>query len=152
MKKYSTILLLSLFTILSCEKDDICIEPTTPSLVIRFYNNEIQTELKQILLDSVWEINLYGIEKYKNIETDSIAIALDLNKNETTYILESNSVKDTITFNYNRSDIFVSRSCGYKTIFESLQIDSNTTNWIKNISINNIIIENDTAAHISIFH
>ena len=152
MKKYSTLIVLSIFTFFSCEKDDICIETTTPSLVIRFYNNDIQTQLKQIQLDSVWEINLYGIEKYKDISIDSIAIPLDLNKNETTYILENNSVKDTIKFNYNRSDIFVSRSCGYKTIFEGLQIESTTSNWIKNISINNTIIENDTTAHISIFH
>ncbi|WP_456379610.1 DUF6452 family protein [Lutibacter sp.] len=152
MKKYFTVIVLSIFTFFSCEKDDICIEATTPSLVIRFYNNETQTELKEVLLDSVWEINLYSIEKYNNTEIDSLAIPLYLNQNETTYILENNSVKDTITFNYDRNDIFVSRSCGYKTIFENLQIGSNTTNWIKNISINNTIIENDTAAHISIFH
>ena len=152
MRKYITIIILSIFTILSCEKDDICIEATTPSLIITFYNNETQTELKQVLLDSVWSIDLYGIEKYKNISTDSIAIPLDLDKNETTYIIENNSVKDTIKFIYDRNDVFVSRSCGYKTIFENLQIDNNTSNWIKNISINNTIIENDTEAHITIFH
>ena len=152
MKKYITIIIVSFLAILSCEKDDICIEATTPNLVIRFYNNDIQTDVKDVLLDSVWSINKNGIEQYKSVSTDSIAIPLNLNENSTTYIIENNSIKDTLKFIYDRKDVFVSRSCGYKTIFENLQIESNSINWIKNININNAIIENDTAAHISIFH
>jgi len=152
MKKYFTIITVCVLTILSCEKDDICIDATTPNLVIRFYNNDIQTDLKNVLLDSVWAINKNGIEQYKGVSTDSIAIPLNLNENSTTYIIKNNAIKDTIKFIYDRKDIFVSRSCGYKTIFENLQIDNNSINWIKNISINNTIIENDTAAHITIFH
>ena len=49
-------------------------------------------------------------------------------------------------------DIFVSRSCGYKTIYEDFQLDNSTINWIKDISSNNTTIENETAAHISISH
>ena len=152
MKKYITLILLLFFTIISCEKDDICIDETTPSLIFRFYNNDNPTEFKQINLDSVWVEGKNKIEEYVNFSLDSIAIPIDLNHNKTTYILENNSIKDTITFNYVRSDIFVSRSCGYKTIFEDFQAESNTTNWIKNISINNSTIDNETAAHISIFH
>ncbi|WP_299526947.1 DUF6452 family protein [uncultured Lutibacter sp.] len=152
MKKYITVIIVSLLTFLSCEKDDICIETTTPSLVIRFYNNDIQTDVKNVLLDSVWALDKNGIEQYKSVSIDSIVIPLNLNENSTTYIIENNSSKDTIKFIYDRKDVFVSRSCGYKTIFENLQIDNNSINWIKNININNTIIENDTAAHISIFH
>ncbi len=152
MKKYFILILVFFLTILSCEKDDICIDTTTANLVIRFYNNDIQTDVKDVLLDSVWAINKNRIEQYKSVSTDSITIPLNLNENSTTYIIENNSIKDTIKFNYDRKDIFVSRSCGYKTIFENLQIDNNSINWIKNININNTIIENDTAAHISIFH
>jgi uncharacterized protein DUF6452 len=152
MKKYITLIALAIFTILSCEKDDICIDETTPSLIFRFYNNDSQADLKSINLDSVWVENKIKIEGYVNVSLDSIAIPLDLNENNTTYIMENNTIKDTLKFSYTRSDIFVSRSCGYKTIFENLQIDSNTTNWIKNISINNSTINNETSAHISIFH
>jgi len=141
----------SIFAILSCEKDDICIENTTPNLIIRFYDNDNQTEAKQIVLDSVWANNKENI--YKNETIDSIIVLpLDLSQNNTLFKFSSNSIEDEINFTYDRNDIFVSRSCGYKTIFENLQIDSNSTNWIKNISINNTIIENDTAAHITIFH
>ncbi len=152
MKKYITIIIVSFLAILSCEKDDICIEATTPSLIIRFYDNNIQTDLKKVLLDSVWSIDRNGIEQYKGVSIDSITIPLNLNENSTTYIIENNSVKDTIKFNYDRDDVFVSRSCGYKTTFKNLQIESNSTNWIKNININYTTIENDTAAHITIFH
>lgn len=150
MKKYFTIIILIFLTILSCEKDDICIDDTTPNLVILFHDNETQTDLKQISNLTVWAINNDSI--YINESLDSIAAPLNLNQNTTTFILANNLVNDTITFSYNRIDIFVSRSCGYKTLFDNLQIDSNTTNWIKNISINNTLIENDTAAHITIFH
>ena len=141
----------SIFAIISCEKDDICIENTTPNLIIRFYDNDNQTETKQIVLDSVWANNKENI--YKNETIDSIIVLpLDLSQNNTLFKFSSNSSEDEINFTYDRNDIFVSRSCGYKTIFENLQIDSNSSNWIKNISINNTIIENDTAAHITIFH
>ena len=58
---------------------------------------------------------------------------------------------DEISFNYNRNDIFVSRSCGYKTIFENLSIQT-SNNWIKDNLINNSTIENETSAHINIYH
>jgi hypothetical protein len=150
MKKYFTIITLSLFAFLSCEKDDICIEDTTPNLVIRFYNNDAQTEIKQVTNLTVWVKNYDSI--YINETIDSISLPINLNNDTTTYILANNLVNDTIKITYERNDIFVSRSCGYKTIFNNLQIEHNTLNWIKNTTINNTLIDNDTTAHISIFH
>ncbi len=152
MKKQIILLLLLIIAVTSCEKDDICIDAVTPNLIIRFYKDTIPTELKNVQLDSVWAINKSKLSNYKGIETDSIAIPLNLNENSTKYILENNTVKDTIEFTYTRSDVFVSRSCGYKTIFNDFQIDSNTNNWIKSITINNTTITNEKAAHINIYH
>ena len=150
MKKYITLIIVSIFTISSCEKDDICVESNTPSLIIRFYDNDLQTEIKPVIGLTVWADGKDSL--YVNQALDSIVIPLDLNKDNTLYKFSTNSIEDEINFTYTRSDIFVSRSCGYKTIFENLQIDSNTINWIKNISINNSTIDNETAAHITIFH
>ncbi|MCF6168205.1 DUF6452 family protein [Lutibacter sp.] len=150
MKKNYAIIFVFLFTFLSCEKDDICVESTTPNLIIKFYDNDDQTVVKQITELTVWADSKDSI--YVNKSLDSISIPLNLNENFTKYILESNTIKDTIKFTYSRNDIFVSRSCGYKTIFENFQIESNTTNWIKNISIINSTIDNEKAAHIYIFH
>jgi len=152
MKKKLIIFIILITAFLSCEKDDICIDAITPNLIIRFYNDTLHTELKKVALDSVWAINKNGIDSYKGITTDSIAIPLDLNKDFTKYIIENNSVKDTIEFTYTRKDIFVSRSCGYKTNFNDLQINSNTNNWIQSITINKSTISDETAAHITIFH
>ena len=150
MKKYITILVLFVFTIISCEKDDICIDAITPSLIIRFYDNDIQTEIKQVSGLTVWADGKDSI--YVNQALDSIVLPLDLTKDNTLYKFSSGLTEDKINFTYTRNDVFVSRSCGYKTIFENLQIDSNTTNWLKDISINNSTIDNETAAHITIFH
>ena len=150
MKKYITLIIVSIFTISSCEKDDICVESNTPSLIIRFYDNDLQTEIKQVIGLTVWADGKDSL--YVNQALDSIVIPLDLTKDNTLYKFSTNSIEDEINFTYTRSDIFVSRSCGYKTIFENLQIDSNTDNWIKNININNSTIDNETTAHITIFH
>ncbi len=152
MKKYLVITIIFLVTFLSCEKDDICIENTTSKLIIRFYDNDIRTELKQLDAMYVWVVDYDSISTYNNVKTDSIVIPLNLNENITKYVIEKNAIKDTIEFKYFRNDIFVSRSCGYKTIFENLEINSHTLNWIKNYTIINPIIENETAAHINIYH
>jgi hypothetical protein len=152
MKKQISFLLLLFLAFSSCIKDDICINAITPNLIIRFYKDTIPTELKNVQLDSVWTINKNGLSTYKNVSTDSIAIPLNLNQDITKYILENNSVKDTIEFYYTRSDVFVSRSCGYKTIFNNFQINSYTNNWIKNITINNTSISDEKASHLNIYH
>ena len=121
MKKYITLIIVSIFTISSCEKDDICVESNTPSLIIRFYDNDLQTEIKPVIGLTVWADGKDSL--YVNQALDSIVIPLDLTKDNTLYKFSTNSIEDEINFTYTRSDIFVSRSCGYKTIFENLQID-----------------------------
>ena len=150
MKKYITVIIMAIVSFISCEQDSICIDATTPNLVIRFYDFDNRSETKSVLLDSVWVENkgLY----IKNATQDSIAIPLDLNENFTLYNLGAYALADQIKLNYNRKDVFIGRSCGYKTIYEDLIIESPTNNWIKEIEIINTIINNDTAAQVYIFH
>jgi len=150
MKKYLILLFILCFSLINCEKDDICIDTTTPKLIIVFYNDTIPTVKKTVTSLTVWVEGKANI--YENKSLDSIAIPLDLNQNRTTYILDIKSFKDTIAFTYDRKDIFVSRSCGYKTTFENLQIESRSANWIKNDTIKNSTIENETTVHLTIFH
>lgn len=150
MRKLFFLIAITLFAISGCEKDDICIEGTTPFLVIRFNDNDDQGEYKSILIDSVkvLEKELYAA----NVTLDSLYIPLDINENFTTYQIYSNGLVDEMKVNYTRTAVFVGRSCGYKTNFEDFQLENNTTNWIKGIDINNTIIDNDTIAAITIFH
>ncbi len=150
MRKYLILLFILSFTLTNCEKDDICIDTTTPKLIIVFYDNAITDKKTAVTSLTVWAEGKGNLYESKSL--DSIAIPLDLNQNRTTYILDNKSFKDTIAFTYDRKDIFVSRSCGYKTIFENFQIESRSSNWIKNDTIKNTTIENETAAHLTIFH
>ncbi|SNR33402.1 hypothetical protein SAMN06265371_101388 [Lutibacter agarilyticus] len=150
MRKLFFLIVITLVAISGCEKDDICIEGTTPFLVIRFNDSDDQSEYKSILLDSVRVIEneLYAA----NTTLDSLYIPLDTNENFTTYEIAANGLVDEMKISYTRTAIFVGRACGYKINFEDFELESNTTNWIKGIDINNNIIDNDTIAAITIFH
>ena len=150
MKKYITLLILLSFTLINCEKDDICVEPITPKLIIVFYSDSIPANNKKVDSLTVWAED--NVNVYENKFVDSIAIPLDIIQNSTIYQLKSGTKIDTLNFTYDRKDVFVSRSCGYKTIFENFQIESRTANWIKNDTIKNSTIDNETAAHLTIFH
>ncbi len=152
MKKNIYYILAILLIIISCEKDDFCIDDTTPSLILKFYDSENEEDVKSIVIDSVRALNMELIANYTNKTLDSIFIPLDINKNITSYEISSGSTSDTIYFNYDLNDVFVSRSCGYKTIFKNLTIDRTTNNWIKSYNIKTTIIDNDTTAHINIYH
>ena len=63
----------------------------------------------------------------------------------------SNQV-ETVTISYDISDTFISRSCGFKANFENV-ILTGSGNWIKNITpINTSSLDDQSQAHVQIFH
>ena len=151
MKKY-LILFIGFLIFLSCEKDDICIEENTPGLIIRFYDNDDHEKVRELTKTNIWAVGKDSLSDYSNESLDSIVVPLNLSENFTKYVIENNTIKDTIEFKYSRNDIYISRSCGYKTIFENLTIGNNTLLWIKDTEILNATIENETTTHINIYH
>lgn len=150
MKKPLIIILILCLAFTGCERDIICIDDTTPFLVLTFNDYENQGAAKTLEIDS---IKIKGLQPYiTDQKLDSLAIPLDLNENFTNYQIWSDGVLDEMKVTYERKDIYVGRSCGYKTIFENFELESNTTNWIKSIEINNTTIDNDTTSAITIFH
>lgn len=168
MRKYLKYLLIPILLVpqFNCERDEICLEEITPKLIIRFYNNDIQTEIKSVFNLSV---NIEGIDgEYTNESitavTDSIAIPLKVTENITRFILtipgdETEGTEanlDTITVIYTQEDVFISRACGYKTIFNETNagLVDDDDNWIKDLQTvtdpQQIIDEN--AAHVKIYH
>jgi len=157
-------LLLSL--ILGCEKDDICIEETTPLLIIRFYNNEIPDELKKVINLKVQIEGISGDYVNSTITTltDSIAIPVKVTENQTTFKLILNGIDDdtendnTDQFDlvYTTEDVFVSRSCGYKSLYNDVSpsLINDDDNWIKSFEITStpLNIVNQKEAHVKIFH
>lgn len=150
MKKYIFFLLFIVIALMGCEKDDICVESTTPKLIINFKDFTNIKNKKSVPSITVFAENKE--ELYTAQSLDSIAIPLDLANNFTNYIFKSGTVSDTLKFNYTINDIFVSRSCGYKSVFQNLVIASTTANWIKNTTINNATIDNEKTAHITFYH
>lgn len=165
MKKIGTLLILCTFIFTGCEKDDICDAntATTPKIVISFYDKNDTAELKKVtqlkvigegatsyyLFDEVSEIKL-------PLQTDSDAtqFSFQLNSDDETTVNE-----DLITFNYQTTDVFVSRACGFKTVFNLTEttpyilLDNATIDgfWVDSISVEtpNILTENET--HIKIY-
>lgn len=142
MKKIISLVLLFTFGLSSCEKDDICdpTTPTTPRLVIDFYDIADATLLKKVTnlkvvgIDSKGNDLSEGIIFNENGSTDTkyyangvstISIPLKTNDTITSYKFIYNAKStdpalintDVLTFYYKHTDTYVSRACGFKTTF-----------------------------------
>lgn len=149
----------------SCEKDDICEETTatTPKLIIEFYDILNPTVSKKVTNLAVKEVGSTAIIGF--VSESKIQLPLKTNEDITKYSLILNSTdvtidnEDFLQFNYTRQNIFVSRACGYKTIFTLdpttpyIKTETSTPDgyWIQNITVatSNITTENET--HIKIY-
>ena len=159
IKNLITIILLS-FILTSCEKDDFCLQetPKTPKLILRFYDFVNKDELKQVKYLSVWAEGKDTLKNYRSVTLDSIALPLNTLDSKTVYHLKMNAIDgsissniiNTITIKYNTEDVFISRSCGFKTIFNEVVITSDN-GWFLDFSptsLNNIT--NEFKAHVKI--
>ena len=87
--------------------------------------------------------------------SDSITLPLRKFSSSTNYKFvlndENNMIVDELTIFYTPNDIFINRACGFKTIFEELNV-SYSSNWIKNIVILNNTLSGNNNANIKILH
>ncbi|MDD5152084.1 MAG: DUF6452 family protein, partial [Flavobacterium sp.] len=175
--KIIILLLIATFSFSSCEKDDICDAntSTTPRLVIDFYDITTPSLLKKVtnlkvIGDGAPEGIVFstatdGSQYLTNASSISIPLKIDADTTTYSFILNYENAnptlinEDKITFNYTRDNLFVSRACGFKTVFLL-----NTTNpyihsdatipdllWIKAISVEKNNIDNENETHIKIF-
>jgi hypothetical protein len=142
----------------ACEKDDICLSPTTPKLILRFYDHADNTKFKAVSnLSIIAESKTDSL--YTNQVVDSIAIPLNVNGTQTIYNLKTSSTGNLadnkynkLTLNYTTEEVYVSRSCGFKTIFKNVTVTSDN-GWFQSFTPNSITsIDNENNAHIKIFH
>ncbi|MDX1328534.1 MAG: DUF6452 family protein, partial [Arenibacter sp.] len=105
-------------------------------------------------------------------DLDSIAVPLKVAESSTGFYFIANSVDeeaqnqagdtilveggniDSLYFNYDRIDKFVSRACGHIANFDNLAADLKQENehWIKDIEIITPLVANSTEAHVKIYH
>ena len=164
MKKIA-VLLCSILMLLSCEKDDICDQATTPKMVFSFYDIT-DTSLEKSPVDFA----IFGegfeteINQSVNGANDSFkaGIPLKTSVDSSTFLFiqnytdENETNTDTLTVNYSRNEVYVSRGCGFKTNFtlndtNGVALTADTDNWIQNIEIENSIITNETTVHVKIY-
>lgn len=152
----------------SCEKDDICAEGTsvTPNVVIEFYDAANPTKLKIV---NGLRVKASGFSTYRDQASGSkITVPLKVNDNVTTleFIQNgsdtnlTNDNTDILTFNYTHQDVFVSRACGFKTVFQLSNTpalsDIGDGLWISNAPTTSIQviqpnIQNENETHIKIY-
>ncbi|MNK40438.1 hypothetical protein D3C87_590870 [compost metagenome] len=177
MKKIISLLLLFTFGLSSCEKDDICDAntPTTPRLVITFYDIASPTKTKNVTnLKVIGDEMEQGIVFNESLAEDdslryvtsgsTVSIPLKVNDSTSTFKFINNSLSttaintDVIKFNYTTQNVYVSRACGFKTIFQLrnllpiVQTDPDgDTPWMSDISIENPNIESENETHIKVY-
>jgi hypothetical protein len=164
MKKIHIFLMLVAFSLSSCEKDDICSDETTPRVVIEFYNISNPT-----VRLNVTNLKVTGVGQTEDLgvftAVSKIQLPLKTSEDVTKYSLTLNSTSDVLKnedfleFNYLRNEVFVSRACGYKIVYDLdasngiVHTDSATPDekWIKNIFIENYSINTENETHIKIY-
>lgn len=166
MKKIVILVFLVAAIFSGCEKDDICSEntPTTPRLIIDFYDLTNPTLTKNVTNLGILGEGLNTVILFNGVS--KIQIPLDISKDISKYqfILNyenSNPAfinSDQLQFDYSRNNVYVSRACGYKTLFmldttnPFTQTDSASLDglWMKNITVLQSNISNENETHLSI--
>jgi len=166
MKKIQLLFIcLFLISFSSCEKDDICeaTTPTTPKLVIEFYDVLNRTVKKNVTNLAVKEVNSTTSLAFTGSSKIQIPLRITQDLTKYSFILNSTDVtidnEDFLQFNYNRQNLFVSRACGYKTnfIFNSTSpyIKTETSipdgYWIQNVEITSSNITTENEIHVKIY-
>lgn len=161
MRKIIVLLFLSIIIISACEKDDFCTQnPVTPKLILRFYDTDNRETLKDVEKLSVWTESKDTIVSYTSIDTDSIAIPLNPNDSKTVYHFKMNNSdgkiinnkEEIFTVEYTPENEYVSRSCGFRIIFNDVTFSSDNT-WITDFTPATLTtIDNQTEAHVQVFH
>jgi len=177
--KYKKVLFGSLAILLltiSCQKDDICSASTitTPLIKVNFYDIENDANAaKSVINLSVRAINVEGLldTLIKRSTTSAIEIPLNTNSSTTEYLFTEYAAdsdgeiseqnppnSDLIRFNYTRNEQYLNRACGYRILYEDVQVQiskpegDTSENWIEDFTVNDSIIDNETITYISIYH
>ncbi|AUC15344.1 hypothetical protein BTO06_09410 [Tenacibaculum sp. SZ-18] len=147
------------FTISACDTDDFCeISSPTPNLILRFYDKDVNDDLKIVQRLSIIA-NGKTDSLYTNRSVDSISIPLNTNVTETIYTFKRNESDGnlignetaTLTIRYTPEEEYLSRSCGFRFIFNNLTFEK--TGWIDGLSVTTLeTINSQENAHVNIFH
>ncbi|WP_299219346.1 DUF6452 family protein [uncultured Aquimarina sp.] len=171
MKLYKTLILViccltAVYLSSSCERDDICAEdtPTTPFLIIKFIEDGTVSDIKQPNELQVKAVGFEGIIDFTtNQDSIMIPLRVDALLTDFEFTIDSDTSDDTVepntdtlSFQYTPVEEYVSSACGFRVTYngltESFTQEENDQNWIKEITIQEGNVTDETAAHVFIFH
>lgn len=162
---FAVIFIATSWLFLSCEKDDICLDsaPSTPELVVQFFDKNAPEEVKNI--SSIYIKAEGQTEGLVFTEVDRVNIPLQTNQNQTKYTFYNNfnpedgsyDNEDSVTLNYTPNDSYISRACGYRTLFslnqaDGIVIETDADNWLSSTEIINHSIILSDSTHVKILH
>ena len=166
MKKivFITLSLLLAVSFWNCEKDDICASgtPVTPRVIIEFYDAADPSVLKNVTNLGVIAPTFSEGKAFNNVSKIEVPLRTTVDVTTLNFIQNgsdtntTNDNVDEITFNYQRVDEYISRACGFKTLFYlndtnpiELTVDGN--NWIQSIEVLQPNIETENEVHVKIY-
>ncbi len=163
MKKIFLLLLISIF-FSGCEKDDICdaATPTTPKVVIEFYDNANPTVLKNVVNLGVFNTDFTIGFGFNGVSTAKVPLKT-FQDSSVLYFIQNGSAEpttddnsDEVTFNYTRKTAYISRACGFKTIYtldatNPVTVTADGNNWIQSVTVSQPNIENENETHVKIY-
>ena len=166
MKKivFITLSLLVAVSFWNCEKDDICASgtPVTPRVIIEFYDAANPSVLKNVTNLGVIAPTFSEGKAFNNVSKIEVPLRTTADVTTLNFIQNgsdtntTNDNVDEITFNYQRVDEYISRACGFKTLFYlndtnpiELTVDGN--NWIQSIEVLQPNIETENEVHVKIY-
>ena len=148
------LILISLILILSCEKDDICIEGSdnTNRITIGFldYETKNPTGISLVNLKSIGNDSII----HETFSGQSIKLPLKVSSTKTQFLLDNNDLIDTLTIYHQSIHQYLNRSCGYKSnfIINSQTEITKQTGWIREISVIKDSIFNEEKTNIFIHY
>ncbi|WP_177764148.1 DUF6452 family protein [Flavobacterium sp. I3-2] len=167
LKKTYLIAFVGIASFFSCEKDDICDgQAVTPNVRIELYDKANSTVLKPFFKIECFvspEIENDSIKVIEYFNKSEIQLPLNIASNKTIWNLKLFEIvnNDTIiktnqlTFNYTPKTEYVSKACGYKTVFENVSTTVNNNEvdyWITNYTPLTNNITNEENPHAKIYY
>jgi hypothetical protein len=114
MKQLAPLIILLIISLLSCNNEEICLS-NQDAVQVKFYSYYSTTDKDT----SLEHVSIYGLGRTDSLYADTtiskafLPLNFDSDPGTTTYVIQIDEVKDTITFAHSKELDFVSGDCGY---------------------------------------
>ncbi|AZQ43762.1 DUF6452 family protein [Nonlabens ponticola] len=151
----------------SCERDDLCIpeDDTTPRMIVIFTDRLNPSERKDVASLRVNEVdrdefaplNRDGATSLTQVDSIALPLRSDQGLTDFTFIQSLNQVDsfDDVAFEYEVDQEYISRACGFKSVYENLitTLQPNADDpWIDSIIVLETEINDNQDIHVEIRH